>query len=439
MTEPVTGRPWKRAAAWLAFLGPFFFASYGFATWWTSRRDDVGAIVFDWERSVPFMPWTIVPYWSIDVFYAISLFVCASVRELDAHAKRLLTAQVVAVACFLAFPLRFTFTRPPAEGVYGSLFDVLSSFDQPFNQAPSLHIALLVILWALYARHTRGVARLVVHAWALLIGASVSTTWQHHFIDVPTGALLGFLCLWLWPVEGRSPLHEMQWTRDPSRHRLALRYGAGSIVVAAIAIGIGGVALWLLWPAIALALVALNYLVFGVAGFQKRADGTLSPAATALLLPYLVGAWINARWWTRGQAQAVHVADGVWLGRLPRRNERGAADFAAIVDLTAELPFASHVAHYTNVPVLDLIAADAATLSRAARAIEHGRSHGPVLVCCALGFSRSASAVAAWLVATRRASDPEDAIALLRGVRPRIVLGEAHRAQLSAASSAPAR
>ena len=29
-------RPWKRAAAWLALLGPLFYASYGFANWWAS-------------------------------------------------------------------------------------------------------------------------------------------------------------------------------------------------------------------------------------------------------------------------------------------------------------------------------------------------------------------------------------------------------------------
>jgi hypothetical protein len=86
------GRPWKRAAVWLCLLGPFFFASYGFATWWTARRTHVPAVVFDWERAIPFVPWTIVPYWTIDVFYAISLFVCTSRRELDVHAKRLLTA-----------------------------------------------------------------------------------------------------------------------------------------------------------------------------------------------------------------------------------------------------------------------------------------------------------------------------------------------------------
>jgi len=432
-------RPWKRAVAWLAFLGPFFFASYGFATWWTSRRSDVGALVFDWERHVPFAPWTIVPYWTIDMFYAISLFVCTSARELDAHARRLLTAQLVAVACFLAFPLRFTFTRPPAEGVYGSLFEILGSFDRPFNQAPSLHIALLVILWALYARRTNGALRWIVHAWAALIGISVLTTWQHHFVDVPTGALLGFFCLWLWPIEGRSPIASVQVTRDPRRRQLALRYAFGAIAFAALAITLRGLALWLLWPAVSCALVACNYLAFGPGGFQKRADGGLSPGATGLLLPYLAAATINARLWTRGQAQAVCIADDVWLGRLPRSGERGASAFAAVVDMTAELPFDPRGRHYKSLPVLDLVAADAPTLYAAARAIEHARPSGPVLVCCALGFSRSASAVAAWLVATGRAGDPEAAIAQLRAARPRIVLGDAHRAELAAASTALAR
>ena len=76
--HPGDGRPWGRALAWLAVLGPFFFASYGLANWLASRRVEVGAVVFDWEHSIPFLPWTIVPYWSIDLFYALSLFVCAS-------------------------------------------------------------------------------------------------------------------------------------------------------------------------------------------------------------------------------------------------------------------------------------------------------------------------------------------------------------------------
>ena len=141
------------------------------------------------------------PCWSIDALYGVSLLVCMTRRELDTHARRLLTAQAVAFACFVLVPLRFTFTQPDVDGVYGWMFAALAGFDQPFNQLPSLHIALAVILWALYVRRLSGIARLVMEGWFLLICGSVLTTYQHHFIDIPTGALLGVVCVWLWPLE----------------------------------------------------------------------------------------------------------------------------------------------------------------------------------------------------------------------------------------------
>jgi membrane-associated phospholipid phosphatase len=196
---PAEPRPWRRSLAWLAFLGPFFFLTYGFANWAATRRLDVPSLAFGWESDIPFWAWTILPYWSIDLLYGLSLFACATRRELDAHARRLLTAQVIAIACFLLVPLRFSFERPAAAGVAGLLFDALAGFDQPFNQLPSLHIALAAILWALYARKLHGVARRAMEAWFLLICGSVLTTYQHHFIDIPTGLLLGALCIWAWP------------------------------------------------------------------------------------------------------------------------------------------------------------------------------------------------------------------------------------------------
>ena len=45
----------------------------------------------------------------------------------------------------------------------------------------------------------------------------------------------------------------------------------------------------------------------------------MSLAAQALLAPYLVGAWINSRAWTRQDPAPVAITDGVSLGRfLPR-------------------------------------------------------------------------------------------------------------------------
>jgi len=437
---PQEPHPWRRAVAWLLFLAPFFFLSYGFANWAAAQRASVPVLAFAWERAIPFWAWTIVPYWSIDLLYGLSLFVCVTRAELDAHAKRLLTAQLVAIACFIAFPYRFSFDRPGTEGVAGALFAFLAGFDLPYNQVPSLHIALAVILWVLYANKTRGLARILLDVWFILIGASVLTTYQHHFIDLPTGFALGWLCVWLWPMPHSSilpPTAAWRWTADPARHRLALWYAAGAALCLGIALVVGGWALWLAWPALALGLVATGYAGLGASVFQKDHDGRLSLAARWLLAPYLAGAWLNSRWWTRRQPQPMHVADGVWIGRFPSSRDLEQSRFAGIVDLSAELSLPRGPQQRAVVPVLDLTIPDAYALGRAAHAIESLRAKGTVLVCCALGYSRSACAIAAWLFESRRASSVEAAIELVRAARSDVVLNHAHASALRAMRGGP--
>lgn len=420
----------KPALLWLLLLAPLFIGTYGFATWFTTQRDDVGSLVFGWETHMPFWAWTIVPYWTIDLLYGLSLLLPDSRQELKRHALRLLTAQLVAVSCFLIWPLRFTFARPELDGVFGWLFDVLAGFDKPFNQAPSLHIALLVVLWSCYQRHLQGIWRVLMHGWFALIGISVLTTYQHHFIDLPTGALLGWLCVWLWPLEGPSPLQGARLATEKKRWRLALYYLLGAIALSVPAFGAQGAWLWLLWPAVALLLVALNYAVLDAGGFQKRADGRLSAAARWLLAPYLVAARLNSRLWTRKHPDPDQVIDNVWLGRIPTHRELKASRFTAVFDLCAELSLNPGPVSYRALPVLDLTVPTAAQCEEAARIIDNLRQQGPLLVCCALGYSRSATAVAAWLLHSGRAASVDDAIELLERARPGIVLSALHRKAL---------
>lgn len=436
MTAPAERRPWLRATLWLLLLGPLFFISYGYANSVAAARADVPSLAFGWERAIPFWPWTIVPYWSIDLFYGISLFVCRDRRELDTQGLRLLTAQAVAVACFLLFPLRFSFVRPDTDGVFGWLFDVLLGFDKPYNQAPSLHIVLLIVLWVRFAQHLHGLWRWLLHAWFALIGVSVLTTFQHHFIDIPTGLLAGWLCVWLWPERIAAPWREAAWARAPRRWLLAGLYALGAGVCATLAAMLGGWALWLWWPALSLSLVALDYALLGPLGFQKRADGRLSVAARWLYAPYLLGAWINSRLWTRRAPAPVEVADGVWLGRVPGRGER--SEFAAVVDVSAELSLADARAGDAVRPMLDLVAPTPAQLQAAAADIAARQGHGRVWVCCALGYSRSAAAVAAWLLHSGRAADVDAAVAILRRARPAVVLRAPHLRALQALNAAPA-
>jgi len=411
---------WRRATAALALLGTFFYVSYGFSNWLASQRSDVPVVVFEWERSVPFIAWTIVPYWTTNIFYALSLYLCRSRSELDVHARRLLTAQVIAVACFIAFPLRASFDTPTVDGIPGFFFATLGAFDMPFNQAPSLHVAITTVLIALYVRILPRWAALGFVIWSLFVVASVLTTYQHHFIDVPTGLLLGLLCIWIWPWQSGNRLAQWRTTTDARCRTLAARYAIAAGTLAVVAVLFNGAFLWLLWPAIALTAVAAAYLGLGPSLFAKGDDGKVDWAMRLILLPYRLGARLNAWLWTRKEPARVEISDGVWLGRFPSTAECRSVN--AIVDMTCEFPSRSFPGDWHCVPMLDLVAPEATALRSAADRIETVRQQGPVLVCCALGYGRSAAALAVWLVRTGRAKDPSAALERLKQARPRLAV-----------------
>ena len=184
---------------------------YGGCLWITAWRHDVGVFYFDWERAIPFVPFFILPYLSIDLFFVAAPFLFRSERRLRVYARQVAATIVLAGICFLAFPLRFAFPRPRAEGWLGALFDWFRGLDAPNNLFPSLHAALLLLLIEAYARHLRGLARILVLSWFLLIGLSPLLTHQHHLIDILGGFALAAGCRFAigekFPLDSLPPNH----------------------------------------------------------------------------------------------------------------------------------------------------------------------------------------------------------------------------------------
>ena len=425
-------RPWLRAFAWLGFLAPFFFVTYLGSLEIVSWREHVPTLVFDWEKHIPFLAWTIVPYWSIDFLYGLAIFLCATRFELNRLGMRLLSAQVIAVMIFLIAPLQLTSTIPAETGIFAPLFAALAEVvSKPYNLAPSLHIALLIILWVHYARHIPIRWHVPMHIWAALIGISVLTTNQHHFFDVPTGAALGFFCLWLWPERGPSPLKSAQVARDTRRWKLAAIYSVGAGACLTVAVMIGGWFLWLLWPALSLILVALAYALFGAALFQKTEEGTLSIASRWLLWPYLMAARINAALWAQRIPEPVEIAPRLFLGRVPSL----VYPDLRVIDVSAELQAPARADAWVAYPMLDLVAPSPRDLCAAAKITDdtYRGTQTDVRICCALGLSRSAATAAVWLATYGGMSSVQAAIDHLRTMRPETVLS---RTQIKAIETA---
>lgn len=431
---------YKRGAIWLAFLGPFFFLSYGWLNYFTSTRANVGEVAQAWEHYLPFVPWLMLPYMSIDAFYAASLFLFRKRSALDRHAYRLLLATVISLIGFLLYPLKFSFEVPQAHGFNGVLQAMLLGFDKPYNQAPSLHISLLVVLWALYAKRLQGVMQIILHVWFFAIAASVLLVYQHHFIDVWTGALVGVLCLYVIP----DPPFAWRWQQPTARMRqLALRYGMAAMFTAIAALFVyqayGLLAALLMWVAVALSLVVLAYLGFEQHAFQRdyltKNRGTMRWPATLLLAPYLLFSWLSYRMHTKNKHLPNIIHGNVWLGAFPRNDVVNmGVHWHGVLDLTNEFPTATLQAPMQKyLPVLDLTPPKPQTLVKAVRWLDRAQQQGNVLVHCALGLSRSASVVACWLVWRCHAANIQAAIAHINAARPACVLHTEHEENIAQA------
>ena len=198
-------------------LSALFLVVYSTCNWITARRANVPTFYFEWERSIPFVPLLIVPYMSIDLFFMAAPFLCRAQDRLCVFARRVVFATLVAGLCFLLFPLRFAFARPPAFGLSGLVFNWFRTIDAPFNLVPSLHAAYWLLLADVYGRETRGFMRLTIMAWFALIAVSPVLTYQHHVIDIVTGLALGGLCLGLFRNRLSSPVKS-----QPSNNRASI-------------------------------------------------------------------------------------------------------------------------------------------------------------------------------------------------------------------------
>ncbi len=420
----------------LALVGALFYTSYGLSNHHAASLAYVPEIAFAWEHGIPFWAWTIVPYWSLNLMYAAAFFLCRDTREQNRYVARLVSAQIIATTCFMLFPLHFGWPKPPTDGLSGWLFDSLVAFDLPYNQAPSLHIALAIIVGAFYWTRFPKI-RLPLLLWQSLIALSVLTTYQHHFIDVPTGALLGWLVLWAIPQHGVSPFRRPFGTQgrlktseasfceaktSPATRsreiKIAMLYLAGAVLSALPSL-FGGAWLWMLWVSVSLSVVAFAYLTGNAAVFQKQADGRLSAAATVLLLPYLAGVRLNMAYWLRGKAKTARVRDGAWIGSVSGISD----DLSAVLDVCAEYPRPRYRGAYRVLPLLDMVAPSENDLVQAASLLEAlRRQHGKVLTCCALGYGRSAAVVLTWLLVYGGCRDLAQATAELKQARPQTVL-----------------
>jgi len=244
-----TAVEWREAAAWTLALVLFFLSTYIAAGWVTTQRATVPSVVFSWERYIPFLPWTIVPYWSTDVFFLCAPFLFRTRSGLRTYAARIITVQMISIAVFLLFPLKFSLGRPHIDGLLGIMFAIRTGIDTQYNEAPSLHIGFAVVIWLACRDHLHGWRWRAAQACLILMSLATLTTYRHHFIDLPTGVWTG--------VFSAALNSEDRWTQR-RRFQLSLLYVVGATLFFCAAYRAGTMGWLVVWLAGPTALIGYN-------------------------------------------------------------------------------------------------------------------------------------------------------------------------------------
>jgi membrane-associated phospholipid phosphatase len=231
-----------------------FMIVYNLCTWYASSLDNVPSFTFDFEKSIPFIPLSIIPYMASGIFFCMVFFSCKSKQQLKILTWRMLFVTMTAGFFFITVPLKFSFPKPEVpHRILGLPFSFLKTFDSPFNQSPSLHIAFAFIFWSVFKELSKW--RIFLLIWLILLGISTLTTYQHHLIDILNGAILAHLSFIIIPYQKNNPEYR--------NFRMANYYFLSGwlLISAALLLNkfIGTEGLMLLLPALATIAIGYHY------------------------------------------------------------------------------------------------------------------------------------------------------------------------------------
>lgn len=181
-----------------------FAAVYSFCTWYASSLQQVPSFTFSFEKFIPFVPISIIPYMAGGLFFCLVFFSCRDAHQLKILTWRMLFVTFAAGIFFITVPLRFSFDKPEVSNtIMGLTFSFLKTVDSPFNQSPSLHIAFAFVFWSVFRELSKW--RIFLMVWLILLGISTLTTYQHHCIDILNGAILAHISFIIIPYRKNDP------------------------------------------------------------------------------------------------------------------------------------------------------------------------------------------------------------------------------------------
>ena len=381
----------KERFVWLLYLGIVFFLLYGSVNQYALIIQTNTSFFMNWEKSIPFIESFIIPYMSSDILFVIAFLLHQTRISLKVLALRSFTSIVVSVLVFAVFPLKFSFEKPIVDNF---LFEMLE-MDLPYNQMPSLHVSLAVILWFSMKNNIQSkLIKIVLFIWLVLVVLSTLLVYQHHFIDVPTGFLLGILIVYL--INEKKETYFTKSFTSPRNIKIALYYLFFSIVFMVLSFKLNS--LICLYLFLSIFFLSAIY-AFGLNDLLVTKNAKANIFQKILFLPYFVGSHLSWIYYKKKIPFISNYNENIYFGRQADKIEYKKLKkigITKIINLSPELQFNQTDIYQKRYNFLDLTIQAPENILEVIKEIE--KSEDKIYVHCKLGMARTILVISAYML-----------------------------------------
>lgn len=216
-------------------------------------------------------------------------------------------------------------------------------------------------------------------------------------MDLPTGAILGLLALYLIRIDKVS-----QFTRSfttPRSLKMALYYIFASAIFLVLAVNVDSLSWLLFWIFLSLLSVSVIY-AFGLNTMLAGENAKASWWQRLLFAPYFIGNYLSWLYYKRKLPLMQKLKEKIYIGRYPTAKEYTYLKnegIYTVLNLATEQQIQREKIEQIRLPFLDQTIQSPESLHKGIKYIDMHKDKG-IYIHCTLGFSRSILLASAWLI-----------------------------------------
>jgi membrane-associated phospholipid phosphatase len=164
----------------------------------TAARSNPLHLYAQWELSIPFWPFMVVPYLSMFLLF-VTPPLQLDAGELRDLVRRLVIASLIGGIAFLCLPAQLGFSERTDAGIWQPLYDRIYEIDNRFNTVPSFHVIYTASILLAFMAVATAPLRWFYLAWLAIVCGSTVLTHRHHLLDVAAGLAIAAAVRALFP------------------------------------------------------------------------------------------------------------------------------------------------------------------------------------------------------------------------------------------------